>query len=135
MKAAKTAQINGASDLSSTKTVELGDTKDKNAQAKQDLVDTEKQLAADTKFLQTVKDTCATADADYEARQKVRTEEIQAVSETMGILTSDEAQSSFSKSMSFIQMSLRTKRMSAKDQMRERAAHLLRQAAVKSGSA
>merc|ERR1719310_2508827 len=135
MKSAKTDQINAAEDLSLSKTVELGDTKAKLAADKKDLEDTEKQLAADTSFLEKVKSTCETADADYEARQKVRGEEIQAVSETIGILTDDEAQTAFSKSMSFIQMRLHTRRLSAQDRMRERAAHLLKQAAIKSGSA
>merc|ERR1719310_2490746 len=120
MKSAKTDQINAAEDLSLSKTVELGDTKAKLAADKKDLEDTEKQLAADTKFLESVKDTCATADADYEARQKVRGEEIKAVGETIGILTSDEAQTSFSKSGSFIQLSLRTRRMSSSQMKREK---------------
>merc|ERR1719421_1711421 len=109
MKTAKTDQIKAAEDLSSSKTIELGDTEASLAAAKQDLEDTEAQLAADTKFLASVKDTCATADADYQARLKVRTEEITAVGETIGILTDDEAQTSFSKSgASFIQLSMRT---------------------------
>merc|ERR1719314_41946 len=112
MKEAKTAQIKAAEDLSSDKTVELGDTKAALAAAKQDLEDTEAQLAADTKFLASVKDTCATADADYQARLKVRTEEITAVGETIGILTDDEAQTAFSKSSaaSFLQLRSRTHR-------------------------
>merc|ERR1719160_1784545 len=135
MKSAKTDQINAATELMKSKTIELGDTKADNANAKQDLLDTQKMLAADTKFLETLKAKCENADQDYAARQKVRSEEIQAVSETIGILTSDESQQAFSKSQSFIQMSLRTRRMSAKDQRREKAAHLLKMAAMKSGDA
>jgi chromosome segregation ATPase len=133
MKKAKTDQINAAEDLSSSKTVELGDTEAKLAADKQDLKDTKAQLAADTDFLATVTEQCATADADYEARSKVRGEEIQAVSETIGILTSDEAQTSFSKSSSFIQLSLRTHRMSSSDMKRQQAARMLKKAAMKSG--
>merc|ERR1719313_1492877 len=133
MKAAKSDQISAAEDLSSSKTIELGDTKAKLSADKKDLTDTEAQLEADTTFLESVKDTCATADADYEARQKVRGEEIKAVGETIGILTSDEAQTSFSKSTSFIQLRLRTRRMSSAQMKREKAARLLRQAAMKSG--
>jgi len=133
MKDAKTAQIKAAEDLSSSKTVELGDTEAALAAAKQDLEDTTAQLAADTKFLENVKSTCATADADYEARLKVRTEEIKAVSETIGILTDDEAQTAFSKSTSFIQLSARTHRLSSEEQKREKAARMLRNAAMKSG--
>merc|ERR1719420_2365423 len=131
MKKAKTDQIKAAEDLSSDKTVQLGDTKAALAAAKQDLEDTSAQLAADEKFLANVKDTCATADADYQARLKVRTEEITAVGETIGILTNDEAQTAFSKSSSFIQLSMRTHRLSALK--REKAAHLLKKAAIKAG--
>jgi hypothetical protein len=133
MKDAKTAQIKAAEDLSSSKTVELGDTEASLAAAKQDLEDTTAQLAADTTFLENVKSTCATADADYQARLKVRTEEITAVGETIGILTSDEAQTAFSKSTSFIQLSSRTHRLSSEQQKREKAARMLRNAAMKSG--
>jgi len=133
MKKAKTDQINAAEDLSSSKTVELGDTKAKLADDKQDLKDTTAQLEADTKFLASVKDSCATADADYDARQKVRGEEIKAVGETIGILTSDDAQSSFSKSSAFIQLSLRTRRTSSTEMKREQAARILKAAAMKSG--
>jgi len=137
MKKAKTDQITAAEDLSSDKTVELGDTKAALAAAKQDLEDTNAQLAADTKFLANVKDTCATADADYQARLKVRTEEITAVGETIGILTNDEAQTAFSKSgsASFLQLRSRTHRLSSAELKREKAAHLLRKAAMKSGDA
>merc|ERR1719313_2019413 len=133
MKKAKTDQITAAEDLSSSKTVELGDTKAKLAADKQDLKDTTAQLAADEKFLASVTDTCATADADYEARSKVRGEEIKAVGETIGILTSDEAQTSFSKSTTFIQLSLRTRRMSSSQMKRQKAARMLKSAAMKSG--
>jgi len=135
MKAAKTSQITAAEDLSSSKTIELGDTEASLAAAKQDLEDTEAQLAADTKFLASVKDTCATADADYQARLKVRTEEITAVGETIGILTDDEAQTAFSKSSaaSFLQLRSRTHRLSADQQKREKVAHMLKKAAMKSG--
>lgn len=131
MKKAKNEQIKAAEDLSSSKTVELGDTEAKLAADKQDLEDTNAQLAADTKFLETVKEKCANADADYQARLKVRTEEITAVGETIGILTSDEAQTSFSKSgsASFLQLSMRTRRMSS----RAYAARLLKKAAMKAG--
>merc|ERR1719265_2103107 len=113
MKKAKDTQIRAAEDQSSSKTVELGDTKAKLSADKQDLEDTSAQLAADTKFLETVKDKCANADADYQARLKVRTEEITAVGETIGILTGDEAQTAFSKSgsaASFLQLRSRTRR-------------------------
>jgi len=77
---------------------------------------------------------CTDADKQYEERQKVRSEEIKAVSETIGILTDDEAQTAFSKSSSFIQLSLRTRRVSKAELNRQRAARLLKQTAMKTGS-
>jgi chromosome segregation ATPase len=135
MKKAKTDQMTAAEDLSKSKTIELGETKAKLSMDKEDLKDTEVQLAADTKFLENVKATCATADEDYAARQKVRTEEIKAVGETIGILTDDEAQTAFSKSSSFIQLSMRTRRLSSVEQKREKAVRMIRKAAMKSGDA
>merc|ERR1719265_2227864 len=135
MKKAKTDQIKAATDLSKSKTIELGDTKAALAADKQDLKDTTAQMEADTAFLENVKSTCATADEDYAARQKVRTEEITAVGETIGILTDDEAQTAFSKSGSFIQLSMRTRRLSSVEQKREKAARMIRLAAMKSGDA
>merc|ERR1719171_747552 len=134
LKAAKEKEIGAAEDLSETKSVELADAGDKLAQSKQDLEDTTAQLAADTKFLENLKAKCATAGEEYDARVKVRGEEIQAVSETIGILTDDEAQQAFSKS-SFLQLSMRVRRMSAQERRRDQAARLLRRAGVKVGSA
>jgi len=138
MHAAKSAQIKAASTLSQSKSVELADTMDKNVQSKTDLEDTNRQLAADTKFLESVKDKCQDADQQYEARQKTRGEEIQAVSETVSILTNDESQAAFSKSQSFIQMSSRTRRVHARDlnvEARQKAVTLIKKAAMKSGDA
>ena len=134
LKNAKDRELKGAIDLSASKSVELADTGSKNAEAKQDLEDTQKQLAADTRFLENVKAKCATADEEYQARLKVRTEEIEAVSQTIGILTNDDAQASFSRS-SFIQMSSRTRRMSSSDRDRAQVARMLRQAGMKSNDA
>jgi len=131
MKKAKTDQIKAATDLSKSKTIELGDTKAALAADKQDLKDTTAQMEADTAFLENVKSTCATADEDYAARQKVRTEEITAVSETIGILTDDESQTAFSKSSTFIQLSKR--RNEGAKQQRKKAVQLMQKAAVKSG--
>merc|ERR1712224_645299 len=100
----------------------MGETGDKKAEAKQDLEDTTAQLEADTKFLANVQEKCDAAMKAYDARQKGRSEELEAVSQTLGILTDDEAQQAFSKSMSFLQLS-----MSAKEQ----AAKLLRKAGIK----
>jgi len=124
MKKAKTAELAAANSQIESKTVNLGDTEQSFAQATQDKKDTEASLEADTQFLADLKSTCATADAEYSARVKVRTEEQQAVSETIGILTSEEANDAMTKSMSFLQ----TGKTST---LREKAASLLKGAAQK----
>merc|ERR1719191_2456959 len=124
MKEAKTKEIAAANDQIESKTVNLGDTEEKFAMSTQDKKDTEKALAADTEFLADLQSKCATADAEYQARVKVRTEEMTAVSETLGMLTSDEANDAFTKSMSFIQV----RRVSGS---RKKAAELLKSAGQK----
>jgi len=127
LKEAKTSELTAANGQIDAKTVNLGDSDEAHAQAKQDLKDTEASLAADQAFLADMRPKCAQGQSEYDARVKVRTEEIQAVSETMGILTSDEANDSFTKSMSFIQKSLKLN-----NGKREKAISLLRLASKKS---
>jgi len=128
LKEAKTAELTAAKGQIDDKTVNLADSDEKGAQAKQDLKDTEASLAADNAFLADMRPTCANAQAEYDARVKVRTEEIQAVSETMGILTSDEANDAFTKSMSFVQKTS----VKLNSVRRQKAVSLLRLAAKKS---
>jgi len=91
MKASKTEEITAATELIASKKTELAATDEKNAASKEDLEDTTATVAADTKFLAELKDKCDTATADYQARSKVRNEEIQAVAEAMEILQGDDA--------------------------------------------
>jgi len=135
LKSAKEDEIGSSTKLADSKTIELADTNDKNAQAKQDLKDTEAQLAADSTFLENLQGKCENAAKEFEARSKTRGEEIQAVSETIGILSSDEAQQSFSKSQSFLQLSSHTHRTSRYERRREEAARMLRRAGMKVKSA
>jgi len=127
LKEAKTKEIAAGKSQTETKEVELADAQDKGAQAAQDLKDTKAQLAADEEFLADMRPKCAAADKEYEARVKARTAEIQAVSETIGILTSDEANDAFTKSMNFVQRSM-TKKTGAR---REQASKLLKEASKK----
>merc|ERR1719498_136073 len=103
LKEAKTKEIAAAEGQIQAKQGQLGDTDEENAQSQQDKKDTETALEADVAFLADLKDKCAVADAEYAARVKVRTEEIKAVSDTINILTNDEANDAFTKSMTFIQ--------------------------------
>merc|ERR1719161_941814 len=126
MKTAKEEEISAGEELIDSKKVELGDTDKKNAMAKEDLHDTEATLAADTDFLANLKTKCENAAKEYDARSKVRNEEIKAVSETIGILTDDDAKDLLLK---FIQESSTQKRV--RSTAADRAAKLMQEAAKK----
>merc|ERR1719194_250386 len=128
LKSAKEEEIAAGQAQVDTKTVELGTTDEKNAMSKEDLDDTQNTLAADTKFLAALKETCAALDAEYEERTKTRQAEIGATSKALAFLSSDEAHDLFSRSMGFTQMSIR--RHSAR---RESVFTKLMQAAKRSG--
>lgn len=130
LKSTKETELAAGNKLIDTKTVEKAEAKTANAQAKEDHEDTSAQLAVDTEFLANLQKKCATFTQDYQARVKVRNEEITAVGETIGILTDDEAQQSFSRSNSFIQLSSRVRREGA----RGRSARMLLHAGRKLSS-
>jgi len=115
MKAAKTEEIKAAQDKALNKEGEAAEADEKNASAKEDLAATRETLAADTEFLSNLKQMCANLDREYAERTKTRTEEIAAVQDTIGILTDDDAHDLFSKTLGFIQLSIRTRRVSGKD--------------------
>jgi len=133
LKSAKVSEIMAAGQSLEEKSGELADTHQRVAQAKEDTELTTVQMANDEKFLGDLVKRCATADEEYAARQKTRTEEILAISETIGIITSDESRDLFSKSMSFVQISSRhtTRRALAMDPQRQRAVATMLQYAKK----
>jgi chromosome segregation ATPase len=91
VRAAKDAEIQAGQAQIDKKTQEKADTDEKNAQAKVDLEDTEASKAADEEYLAMLKEKCATSDAEWEARQKERASEMEAVSKAIAILSSDDA--------------------------------------------
>eukprot|EP00747_Dinoflagellata_sp_TGD_P146182 gnl/TRDRNA2_/TRDRNA2_176665_c1_seq12.p1 gnl/TRDRNA2_/TRDRNA2_176665_c1~~gnl/TRDRNA2_/TRDRNA2_176665_c1_seq12.p1 ORF type:complete len:469 (-),score=194.76 gnl/TRDRNA2_/TRDRNA2_176665_c1_seq12:107-1318(-) len=76
----------------------------KAAQAKEDLGTTKTTLSSDQSFLADMTKNCQTVDEEYAARTKVRNEEILAISETLQIVTSDDARDLFEKTISFVQL-------------------------------
>ena len=104
LKKAKEAEIKAGQDQKDTKTQELADTDQTLAQTKQDLEDTRNSLSADQKFLMNLKETCAMTDSEWEERQKARQEEIQACSEALAILSSDDAHDTFTRTFNFAQL-------------------------------
>jgi hypothetical protein len=104
LKAAKKEEIDAGQSLLDTKYVELGTNDEKNACAKENLADTQKVLEADTAFLVSVKQQCATLDQQYEERTKSRQDEIQATSKALAFLSSDDARDMFSRTLNFAQI-------------------------------
>merc|ERR1719217_107741 len=133
MKAAKDGELASLTNMIDSKSKQSAETVEKLAQAKADLEDTTKQLAADEKFLADLKERCATMDEQNSLRAKMRTEEIAAVSEALGILNSDEAHDQMNKSLKFIQRgsSFSGTRMK---QMRTKTARLFLEAGIRLGS-
>merc|ERR1719482_554601 len=131
LKSAKLAEIAAAKKQVDNKEVELANTDEANAQAKEDLADTRNALSADQKFLLDLKEKCRVTDEEFEARQKARGEEISAVSEAIAILSDDDAHDLFSKTLGFVQVKATR---SVEKKARSDAAQLLKAAAKKSGS-
>jgi septal ring factor EnvC (AmiA/AmiB activator) len=129
VKAGKLAEIASGKKMIDSKTQELAQTEEDLAAAKQNLADTTDALTADQKFIADLKVRCANADAEFESRSKARNLELQGVAETIAILNSDEAHELFSKTVSFVQVSV-----SAERSRRSTAAAALRAAAKRTGS-
>merc|ERR1712204_49046 len=105
LKAAKEAEIAAGQAQLDTKTQELADTDEKNAQAKEDVQDTKKSLSADEQFLMMLKEKCSMTDGEWEERQKTRQLEMEACSKALAVLSSDDAHDLFTKTFnpSFLQ--------------------------------
>ena len=126
MRAAKRTAIADGEKMSERKEDELATAMNDLAEAKEDLKAEGVALGDSQNFSKNLEKTCAEASANFDARKKGRMEEIQAVSETIGILTSDEARDTISSTYSFLQRS-------SESRVRTLAAAKLRRAAALSG--
>merc|ERR1719217_1074574 len=128
LKAAKETEIAAGQEQVDAKTLELADTDEKNAEAKEDLTDTKATLVEDEKFLSMLKGKCADLDAQWEERQKTRQLEMEATSKALEILSGDDAHDLFTKTFNpaFVQ-----KESSKHRSRRSRAAEVLKAAAKK----
>jgi len=126
LKKAKEEQIATGQASKDEKDQALADTDQTLAQAKEDTEDTQAALDADKNFLAELKKKCAMTDKEWEERQKMRQTELEATSKAIAILSSDDAQDTFSRTYSFIQVNEES------DDRREAAAHALVKVARKS---
>merc|ERR1719460_1524801 len=124
LRQAKTAAIEAAEKMEEEKEAEKAETDNLIAEAKEDLGQTEETLKADKTFLANLEKMCADADSAFEKRKASRLDEIKAVSETIEILTGDEARDAMSGTYNFFQVS-------STDKNRKAAAALLRKVGLK----
>merc|ERR1719163_1837981 len=103
LEAAKSDEIKAGQDQVAAKTQELAAAGEGTTTSKQDLEDTQASLAADTKFLAGLKESCANVDQEYEERTKSRQLEMAAVGKALDFLSSDEAHELFSKTLNLLQ--------------------------------
>jgi len=129
LRAAKTKEIEEGEKMEELKEDELATTDNDLAEAKEDLGQTEAALSEDQKFMMNLKKTCAEAATNFEARSKARLAEITAVSETISILTADDARDAMKGTFSFIQLSSQHQR--GNSARRHKAAALLKNIARK----
>jgi hypothetical protein len=107
--AAKTREVDACTKAIEQKTVSHGENKVAVANMKNDLTDSEKTLIEDTKFLENLEKNCATNQADYDKMAETRSQELQALAETIQLLSDDDALELFKKALpsaaaSFVQL-------------------------------
>jgi septal ring factor EnvC (AmiA/AmiB activator) len=126
LRAAKTEQIESAEKMEEEKEDDLANSENALAEAKEDLEQEKKLLAENQKFLKNLKELCTDADKKFQERKSMRLQEIQAVSETIEILTADEARDAMTGTYSFLQNTV-----GRVNKNRKMAAKALRLAAAK----
>mmetsp|Transcript_9494 Transcript_9494/g.21848 ORF Transcript_9494/g.21848 Transcript_9494/m.21848 type:complete len:752 (+) Transcript_9494:68-2323(+) len=133
---AKTAEIEAGEKMEEQKEDELAKTANDLAEAKEDLGQEKALLSENQAFLKNMKETCAEADKNWEQRKKARQDEMEAVAETIAILTEDEAKDAAAGTYSFVQQrsSARAAEGSQAKGQRRAAAALLRRAALQTQS-
>merc|ERR1719235_181254 len=88
MAASLTDAINQQTDSHADKTATKKQMETSASDAKGDLASTQATLSEDTKYLEDLKTTCVQKQSDFEARQKMRTEELQAIDQAIEIISS-----------------------------------------------
>jgi len=105
--AAKTKEINALTKSIESKTSRIGDLGVQLVTLKEDLDDTTKSLGEDTAFLKDLDNQCKTKEDEWAVRQKLRSEELVAIADTIKLLNDDDALELFKKTLpgsSFVQL-------------------------------
>merc|ERR1719163_1781019 len=115
--AAKEKEIEAATKSVEDKLTRVGDLGVEIATMKEDLDDTAKAMLEDKKFLAELEKSCATKQAEWDARCKLRTEELLALADTIKMLNDDDALELFKKTLpgsSFLQIKLSSTQLRAR---------------------
>jgi len=131
LKAAKKAQIAASQKQADDKIKSKSNADKKNAEAKTDLVDTKKALAADEVFLKKLKEKCKATDSQYKERLRLRQDEMEAVSKALTILSGDDARDLFSRAIAYDEKGFLQTEKRSRSLRRTQAAELLTMAAKK----
>jgi len=114
--AAKTKEVNALTKSIEEKMVRLGEQQVAVVEMKEDLDDTGKALLDDKKFLADLDGNCARKAEENDANQKMRSEELLALADTIKVLNDDDALELFKKTLpgsaSFMQMDVSAKSQS-----------------------
>merc|ERR1719487_2831089 len=106
--AAKEKEVQALTKAIEEKMVRLGDLQVEIVEMKEDLDDTQKALAEDKKFLADLGKNCAIKAEENAANQKLRSEELLALADTIKVLNDDDALELFKKTLpgsaSFVQL-------------------------------
>merc|ERR1719420_1970949 len=97
MMTSKKAEIEAAGKAIETKTARSGIVAVETVQAKADLEKTQKAIEEDTNFKANLKKNCAIKQKEWDERCKLRAQEIEAISETIKMMNSDDALELFKK--------------------------------------
>jgi|Transcript_104480 cell division protein FtsB len=123
LRSAKTAEIEESEKMAEAKEDEKAETDNALAEAKEDLGQTGVALGEDETSLANLEKTCKEASVNFEKRKEARLAEIQAVGETIEILTGEEARDAMDTAFSFMQTSKSEKSLRV---LRKKAAAVLR---------
>merc|ERR1719252_336721 len=99
MVAAKTKEINSLTKEIEVKTARIGELGVQLVTEKEDLDDTSKQLKEDEQFLKDLERDCGVKDEEHALNQKIRSEELLALSDTIKLLNDDDSLELFKKTL------------------------------------
>merc|ERR1719321_1925557 len=99
LKASKEKQVAMATEAIETKMSRKGELAVAVVQTRDSLEDSQQELADTEKFAQQLKEQCGTKEKEWAEREKLRAEEISAISEAIAIVNDDDALDVFKKTL------------------------------------